>query len=106
MIYRYMRMIIFFDLPVETATEKSAYRHFVKAIKSDGFVMMQKSVYTKLLVNNHSINQERKNIMKVVPKNGIVSILTITEKQFQTIENLIGEFSNLVLTTDERYVEL
>jgi len=95
-----------FDLPVETSSERKSYRHFVKFLKGDGFVMMQKSVYTKLLVNNHSEDQERKMITSNVPSNGLVSMLTITEKQFQTIENIIGDFSKVYLNSDERYIEI
>ena len=44
-----MRIIVFFDLPTETNEDKRAYRHFRKALIKDGFIMMQESVYTKLL---------------------------------------------------------
>jgi len=95
-----------FDLPVETSNQRKAYRGFVKKIKGEGFVILQKSIYTKLLVNSGSLDSEMKFIKKSVPKEGIVSVLSITEKQFQTIENIIGEFTDQVISSDVRYVEL
>ena len=49
MSYRFMRAILFFDLPVEKVSQRSAYRSFLKNIKKIGFYMLQKSVYVKLV---------------------------------------------------------
>ena len=45
MSYRYMRVIVFFDLPVDTLEHKRAYRKFRKFLIEKGFLMMQESVY-------------------------------------------------------------
>ncbi len=79
-----------FDLPMETSVERKAYRKFVKLIKSEGFIMMQKSVYTKLEVNDHAVLKDRAFLSAHIPTAGFISILTITEKQFQDICHLIG----------------
>ena len=52
MSYRYMRMILMFDMPTETVEERKAYRKFRKFLLSEGFIMHQFSVYSKLLLNN------------------------------------------------------
>ena len=39
--YRYMRLVLFFDLPVETSSQRRAAQKFVKEIKKVGFYMMQ-----------------------------------------------------------------
>lgn len=44
-LYRYMRSILMFDLPVLTATDRKNYRQFVKFLKQSGFIMFQESVY-------------------------------------------------------------
>ncbi|MCD0050694.1 CRISPR-associated endonuclease Cas2, partial [Streptococcus agalactiae] len=36
MSYRYMRMILMFDMPTETAEERKAYRKFRKFLLSEG----------------------------------------------------------------------
>jgi CRISPR-associated protein Cas2 len=68
--------------------------------------MIQKSVYAKLLINAHGLESEKKIIMKSLPSDGLVSMLSITEKQFQDIDNLLGESSNKVIDSDRRYIEL
>ncbi|MDK7119332.1 CRISPR-associated endonuclease Cas2, partial [Streptococcus oralis] len=52
MSYRYMRMILMFDMPVDTVEERKAYRKFRKFLIDEGFIMHQFSIYSKLLLNN------------------------------------------------------
>ena len=42
-----MRILVFFDLPMETAKERKIYSKFRKLLINEGIIMMQKSVYTK-----------------------------------------------------------
>lgn len=56
MSYRYMRMILMFDMPTDTAEERKAYRKFRKFLLSEGFIMHQFSIYSKLLLNNTANN--------------------------------------------------
>lgn len=46
-----------FDLPVETEKQRRAYRVFRKYLVQNGFMMMQKSIYTKIALN-HEIMQQ------------------------------------------------
>lgn len=99
-----MRMIVFFDLPTVTAEDLGAYRKFRKLLLENGFIMMQESVYCKLLMNTTASKYTAEIIRKNKPKNGLVQLLTITEKQFAEIECITGEFHSEVLNTDERMV--
>ena len=101
-----MRVLIMFDLPVETSHNRKEYRRFVKFIKGRGFLMMQKSIYIKLLVNDQAFEQERRYILSSIPQDGVISLLSITEKQFQAIENILGESSSRIVSTTNRYLEL
>ena len=47
-----MRLMVFFDLPVETAMQRKEYRLFRKFLIKDGYLMLQESVYAKLVVND------------------------------------------------------
>lgn len=38
MSYRYMRMLLMFDMPIDTAKERKAYRQFRRFILSEGFI--------------------------------------------------------------------
>ena len=49
---RYMRLIVFFDLPVKTAKQRKDYRQFRKFLLKDGYLQLQESVYAKLVVND------------------------------------------------------
>lgn len=46
MSYRYMRIIVMFDLPVGTASERKDYQQFRKYLVKSGFIMMQESIYS------------------------------------------------------------
>lgn len=95
-----------FDLPMETVQERRNYRRYVKFLKKEGFFMLQKSVYTKLVINEAYLQSERKRIMGNKPSDGIVSFLTITEKQFQEIEHIVGSIQNNVIDSAQTFLEL
>lgn len=101
-----MRTLLFFDLPSVTKSEQREYRKFVKYIKSKGFVMMQESVYTKLSLNETVVDITIRDIKNKLPKDGVISVLTITEKQFTSIKHLIGQIDVDVIINDERVVKL
>ena len=50
--YRFMRVLVFFDLPVLTAKERREYRRFRNELLKNGFIMLQESVYCKLALNS------------------------------------------------------
>lgn len=101
-----MRMIIFFDLPTETAEDRRAYRRFRNGLIKNGFIMMQESVYCRLLLNATAEQTAREAVRKLRPPSGLVQIMTVTEKQFSKIEYLTGEFHSDIISTDERTVVL
>lgn len=101
-----MRTMLFFDLPMVSKSELREYRHFIKFIKSKGFIMMQESVYTKLSLNESVVESTLKEIRAKLPKDGIVSVLTITEKQFSSIKHLIGEVNVDVIINEEKVIKL
>lgn len=101
-----MRIIVFFDLPTETSTDRKIYAKFRKQLINDGFIMLQESVYAKLALNNSIVNAVKEKIYKNKPPKGIVQLLVITEKQFSEIEFVTGENSNNILDNTERFIVL
>ena len=101
-----MRVIVFFDLPVETTVQRRDYRHFRKFLVQNGFIMMQESVYTKLAPTPTVANSIQFMVRRNRPENGIVQMLTITEKQFNRMEILTGQYQTEVLDDDRRLVIL
>ena len=49
--FRFMRMIVFFDLPTLTNEDKRNYRKFRKVLIKNGFIMLQESVYCKMMTS-------------------------------------------------------
>ncbi len=101
-----MRMLIFFDLPVTNEFEKKTYRQFHQFLIKNGFLMLQNSVYTKILLNGSAMNTARENVYKHAPKSGSVCMLNITEKQFAGMEFLVGKKKTDVIDSDRRVIEL
>ena len=95
-----------FDLPVVTATERREYTRFRKYLVKNGFLMMQESVYTKLVPNDSAARWAVENLKKNKPVDGLVQALMVTEKQFSKIECIIGSVESDVLDSDERIVFL
>ena len=106
MSYRFMRVLLFFDLPTETEEDKSNYRHFRKMLIKNGFIMLQKSVYTRMLITPTAAQSVLNTVRKNKPKNGTVQLLTVTEKQFARSEYIAGEYSSDIIDTDERLIVL
>lgn len=106
MSFRYMRIIVFFDLPTETAKDRREYSKFRKFLISEGFIMMQESIYSKLALNNSIVISEKEKINKNKPLKGIVQLLTITEKQFSEIEYIVGNSTSNILDNTERLIIL
>lgn len=106
MSYRYMRIMVFFDLPTITSENRKNYTKFRKYLIKSGFLMLQESVYCKLALNQTISDAIIKNIKKNKPPEGLVQILILTEKQFSKMEIITGEFKSKVLDTDDRLVIL
>lgn len=101
-----MRMIIFFDLPTITHKHMVEYRNFRRFLIKNGFVMMQESVYTKLIINRNSLNLVKNKVYNNLPSGGNVQMLTVTENQFAGIEYLRGKAQNKIVDSEDRVILL
>lgn len=103
---RAMRTIVFFDLPNIYAKDKRNYSEFRKYLISEGFVMMQESVYSKLVLNLQQSEGLMERLRKKSPKKGLIQVLTITEKQYSQIEYIIGKHDSKIVDNEDRLVIL
>ncbi|MBO6147962.1 MAG: CRISPR-associated endonuclease Cas2 [Lachnospiraceae bacterium] len=101
-----MRVLVMFDLPVVTAANVRDYRLFRKYLIKSGFLMMQESIYIKLVPNVAAADAVIANIKKNKPIEGLIQALKITEKQYSKMEFILGESHHDVLDSDERLVIL
>lgn len=101
-----MRIIVMFDLPVGTESERKDYRLFRKYLVKNGFLMMQESVYSKIAQNSTMADAIIENVKKNKPRAGLVQLLRITEKQYSKMEYIVGESKSDVVDSDERLIIL
>jgi len=104
---RFMRLLVFFDLPVETAKQRKEYRCFRHFLIKDGYLMLQESVYSKMVMDDANANSVILRLKKNRPSCGLVQLLKVTEKQFAGMEDITGsrpEFKEM--DTIERLVIL
>lgn len=106
MSYRFMRVIVMFDLPVESTVDRREYRKFRKFLLENGFMMLQESIYCKLALNATVANAVIENVRKQKPAKGLVHMLTITERQFARMELVTGEYNSSLINSDERILRL
>lgn len=106
MSYRFMRILVMFDLPVDTAVNRRNYSKFRRYLIKNGFMMLQESIYVKLALNQNNAASITDGVKKNKPDEGLVQILTITEKQFSKMEIVTGEYSSNTVDTDERLLIL
>ena len=104
MSYRFMRVIVLFDLPTYTTEDMREYRKFRKYLLKSGFFMLQESVYCKLALNHSIVQTIQLSLNKNKPKSGLVQVLMITEKQYSKMIYLVGERKNDKLDDDDRTV--
>lgn len=91
MINRFMRIIVFFDLPVVTKNQRKTYARFRKFLLKDGFNMIQYSVYARITRNSDDARKHILLVDKNKPPEGSVRILSVTEKQYASMILLVGE---------------
>ena len=101
-----MRVVVFFDLPTETPEDRREYRRFRRTLIKNGFLMMQESVYCRMLINPGAGQSVIDIVRNNKPKKGLVQVLTVTEKQFNGIEYMVGESQSEIIQTDERLIIL
>ncbi len=106
MSFRFMRLMVFFDLPVETSEDRRESARFRKYLVKNGFVMDQLSVYSKIVLNNTAADAVKEGVRKNKTKKGFIQMLTVTEKQYNSIEVLVGESNKEVIDTTDRLVVL
>jgi CRISPR-associated protein Cas2 len=88
--YRIMWVLVFFDLPTETAKDRKAYTRFRKELMQDGFTMFQFSIYVRNCPSKENKTVHVKRIKKILPEKGHVGILSVTDKQFGNMEIFFG----------------
>lgn len=94
MSYRFMRVIVFFDLPTTTKEDLRAYQKFRTNLLQIGFDMIQYSVYSKICTNKQSADSCILKVSNIAPNNGSIRAIIMTEKQYSSMTVIIGGITN------------
>ncbi len=89
--YRIMWVLVMFDMPTETKTERKIYTKFRKQILDDGFSMFQFSLYIRHCSSRENAEVHIQRVKKILPAKGHIGILNITDKQFGAMEIFRGK---------------
>lgn len=104
--FRFMRVIVFFDLPTITDEDRRNYRKFRKCLIKNGFVMLQESVYCKM-ITSPSVEKSVNNLLQNnKPDNGLIQSLVVTENQFSKMKYITGEWKSDVIDSEDRVIVL
>ena len=86
-----MWLFAMFDLPVDTKKARKRYTQFRKALLRDGFSMLQYSVYARYCASQEAAVVYRQRIRAVLPPEGYIRLLAVTDRQFGRMENYVGK---------------
>lgn len=89
--YKLVWLYVMFDLPVETKVQRKHAAQFRKNLLKDGFGMHQFSVYIRHCASYEAANVHIARVKLMVPAEGSVSILKVTDKQFGDTINVVGK---------------
>lgn len=89
--YRSMWVLVFFDLPTETRTERKVAARFRKNLLDDGFAMFQFSIYMRFCASRENASVHIRRTKSNLPKKGKICIMQITDKQFGMMELFHGQ---------------
>jgi CRISPR-associated protein Cas2 len=86
-----MWLFTMFDLPVDTKKARKEYTRFRKALISQGFLMLQFSVYARYCASEEAGQVHRNHIHGILPPDGQVRLMSITDRQFGKMEVFYGK---------------
>lgn len=89
-----MWLIVVFDLPVGTKSERRRATGFRNVLLDEGFTMKQFSVYLRSCQNRPAAEALADRIGRRAPPEGDVSIMFFTDKQYGLTRNYAGRAVN------------
>jgi CRISPR-associated protein Cas2 len=88
--YRLMWMLVMFDLPVVTQSERKAANEFRLSLLDMGFLRSQLSVYMRFCTSHAQVQTYCQRVEEALPLGGQVNILQMTDKQYERIISFQG----------------
>jgi CRISPR-associated protein Cas2 len=88
-----MRLLVFFDLPVLTKEERRNAARFRNFLISDGYDMMQLSIYSRACRGQEMVDKHMHRLNGHLPPSGCVRALQMTEQQYGRMRILVGKLT-------------
>lgn len=76
-------LMVLFDLPTKTKTDRKNYKHFRKDLLEDGYIMIQFSVYARSCVSQARTETHARRLREILPPNGSIRLMFITNTQWE-----------------------
>ncbi|HPD31058.1 MAG TPA: CRISPR-associated endonuclease Cas2 [Phycisphaerae bacterium] len=89
--YRFMWLMVMFDLPVDTKAARREYAIFRKRLLKDGFTRIQYSVYVRHCASQENADVHVQRVEAAVPPDGEIRVLLITERQYERMRVFWGK---------------
>jgi len=93
--YRIMWVFVYFDLPTTTKRQRKEYSTFRKQLLTDGFSMIQFSIYARHCSSRENALVHKNRVKRHLPPAGKVIVFEITDKQFGMMEYYTGRATAL-----------
>ena len=85
-----MRIIVILS-PTNKWGTKTEYMNLRKFLLRDGYLRIAPEVFMRITPTRRSSEKHFRRLDSVAPKSGVVRVLRLTEKQYETIYMLTGE---------------
>lgn len=98
-----MWMLVMFDLPVISAAQRAAANKFRLQLLDMGFAKAQLSVYMRFCSSYSQLETYCKRVEACMPEGGRVSIIQLTDKQYEKIINYQSRTKEVFKKTSFQY---
>ncbi len=95
--YRVMWILVLFDLPTETKSERRIAQNFRKKIMGYGFVMFQFSIYLRHCSSMENAIVHINRVQKILPEKGHIGIMSITDRQMSMMKIFHGKKATIAM---------
>lgn len=90
---RFMRIMVFFDLPVVDPDDRRGATRFRQFLLKQGYMMVQYSVYCKICNGQDAVRKQEQILKRHMPARGSVRVLSITDKQYADMQLMVGDYT-------------
>ena len=95
-----MRILVFFDLPVDKPDKRKIYTRFRTFLLQDGYDMLQYSVYARICNGLDAVTKHMTRLEAKLPLEGSIRSMVVTDRQYSDMRIHVGS-----QTDEEKYLQ-